>query len=352
MPETANSALIPFPNLSDGKTVLHLKFQISNSSPSLSLLDFGRKKVTLNEVMRALPVPCFILHHSYFILVIFLLSACSDPVPPDLAALQKSREALQIENSQLKEKAEADARRIRTLEEDLRVKTKDWAERSTKISEESRARLESLEQLKAENLQLQADLAAFRRVQAVEARTEAKGSQIPLLKTRDGETYKNVTIRSVVPDGLHIIHQTGATKILFTQLDPSWGDRFGYNTKEAEAYAADQSRQRAAAQKAQWEALQAQQTQEEEKLADSKRSAAKRKGKEEAPQARELANLRAALLAELQSVAAGMKGNLSISRADPENSQCFNNNLITLRLSRARDLRAQINNLKNQNGAF
>lgn len=299
------------------------------------------------------PAPSnFILHTLSFILPPLLLISCSDPVPPDLASLQKSREALQIENGQLREKAEADALRIRVLEEDLRVKTKDWAERSTKISEESRARQEALEQLKTQNQQLATALEGFQKSAKDEARTEAKGSQIPLLKTRDGEVYKNVTIRSVVPDGLHILHQNGATKILFTQLDSSWGDRFGYNTKEAEAYAAEQSRQKAAAQKAQWEAMQAQQRLDEQKLADSKRASAKRKDKDEDPQARQLALLRAALLSELQSVAAGMKGNLSISRADPENSACFNNNLITLRLSRARDLRARINELKNQNGMF
>jgi len=287
------------------------------------------------------------------VVLVAALAACSDPLPPDVQALKKSREALQIENGKLKSQVEQDAQRIKTLEEDLRVKTKDWADRSTTMAEESRARLEKNTELQAEVEALRAQLEPIQKAQIMDARTEATGGQIPVLKTKNGDVYKNVTIRAVVPDGIHIVHETGATKIPFSQLDPSWGTRFGYDVKEAETYSKEQARQKTAVQKAQIQALNAQINEAKNQLEKDKRSAGKKTAEAELQASRRLTDLRSLLYSELQQVNSELKGKLgSISRSEPENSPAFSNNMATLRLSRARDLRAQINDLKNSMGLY
>lgn len=56
------------------------------------------------------------------------------------------------------------------------------------------------------------------------------------ITTLDGTVYNNVKITSVEPDGLNIIHSTGAGKINFENLPTSLRAKYHYDTAAAAAY--------------------------------------------------------------------------------------------------------------------
>ena len=52
------------------------------------------------------------------------------------------------------------------------------------------------------------------------------------LELIDGRRYRKVTLSKVEPDGIRILHEDGATKILFDKLPPEFQKKFGYDPME------------------------------------------------------------------------------------------------------------------------
>ena len=69
----------------------------------------------------------------------------------------------------------------------------------------------------------------------------AKADTVAKLTTRLGKTYHQCQIATVHPDGISFFHSNGAAKVLFTDLDQGWRDRFGYDPSEAAAYAKERA---------------------------------------------------------------------------------------------------------------
>jgi hypothetical protein len=66
------------------------------------------------------------------------------------------------------------------------------------------------------------------------------------IETLTGRIYKQCRITQVHPDGISMLHASGAAKILFTDLAQEWRDRFGYDPGKAAAYERDLREQREA----------------------------------------------------------------------------------------------------------
>jgi hypothetical protein len=86
--------------------------------------------------------------------------------------------------------------------------------------------------------------------------------------------YRNVTIRAIEPDGIRIMHESGAAKIPIERLSPAQREAFGLSAEGATAYRRQQSQAAAAfharEQQARWQREQAAlQAQQEQKVAAS-----------------------------------------------------------------------------------
>jgi len=62
-------------------------------------------------------------------------------------------------------------------------------------------------------------------------------------KTNAGKEYKNVTVSRVEPDGIVVTGKSGISKIYFTELPKDVQERFGYDSRKASDYSAQQSRE-------------------------------------------------------------------------------------------------------------
>lgn len=56
------------------------------------------------------------------------------------------------------------------------------------------------------------------------------------IKTANGKVYKKVIVRKVEPDGISIMHETGAAKLLYDDLSDELQEAFGYDPEAAEEY--------------------------------------------------------------------------------------------------------------------
>lgn len=68
-------------------------------------------------------------------------------------------------------------------------------------------------------------------------RESAKGEKLASLRTKNGETYSQVTIRSVNAVGVDIRHQHGSKRIPFEELSADFQERFQYDPEERESVA-------------------------------------------------------------------------------------------------------------------
>ncbi|MEK7952033.1 hypothetical protein WKV53_16075 [Luteolibacter sp. Y139] len=64
----------------------------------------------------------------------------------------------------------------------------------------------------------------------------AEREKLDQLVTLDGTTYTTVTIREVAPDGISILHETGATKIPFEKLPADLQAKYCYDKAAAAEY--------------------------------------------------------------------------------------------------------------------
>jgi hypothetical protein len=62
-------------------------------------------------------------------------------------------------------------------------------------------------------------------------------------KTNAGKEYKNVTVSRVEPDGIVVTGKSGISKVYFTELPKDVQERFGYDSRKASDYSAQQSRE-------------------------------------------------------------------------------------------------------------
>ncbi len=66
----------------------------------------------------------------------------------------------------------------------------------------------------------------------------AVGQEVKLaeLKTLDGKSYTQVTIRKVEPDGLSILHESGTAKVSFEKLSKEIQKQYGYDPEKAKQH--------------------------------------------------------------------------------------------------------------------
>jgi hypothetical protein len=67
-------------------------------------------------------------------------------------------------------------------------------------------------------------------------------------KTTDGKEYKNAKVSRIEPDGVVIAFSGGIVKIPFTELSPELQKKYGYDSKAAEAYSAEENQKQVALQ--------------------------------------------------------------------------------------------------------
>ena len=58
------------------------------------------------------------------------------------------------------------------------------------------------------------------------------------LTTVKGETFRNVTVTRVEPDGIAVKHAAGIAKIPFSDLPKEWQEKYGYEPQKAAQYSA------------------------------------------------------------------------------------------------------------------
>jgi len=67
-------------------------------------------------------------------------------------------------------------------------------------------------------------------------------------KTIDGKEYKHATVSRVEPDGIVITFSGGIVKLPFAELSPELQKKYGYDSKAAEAYSAEENQKQVALQ--------------------------------------------------------------------------------------------------------
>src|SRR4029453_15732557 len=67
-------------------------------------------------------------------------------------------------------------------------------------------------------------------------------------KTIDGKKYKNPTVSRVEPDGIVITFSGGIVKLPFVELPPDVQTKYGYDSKAAAAYSAEENQRQVALQ--------------------------------------------------------------------------------------------------------
>src|SRR5438477_10399859 len=67
-------------------------------------------------------------------------------------------------------------------------------------------------------------------------------------KTIDGKEYKNATLSRVEPDGIVIAFSGGIVKLPFAELSSELQKKYGYDSKAAEAYSAEENQKQIALQ--------------------------------------------------------------------------------------------------------
>lgn len=60
--------------------------------------------------------------------------------------------------------------------------------------------------------------------------------------TTDGKEYKNATVSRVEPDGIVITFSGGIVKLPFVEFPPDVQTKYGYDSKTAATYAAEENR--------------------------------------------------------------------------------------------------------------
>src|SRR5438874_2651448 len=67
-------------------------------------------------------------------------------------------------------------------------------------------------------------------------------------KTVDGKEYKNAKVSRVEPDGIVITFSGGIVKLPFIELPPDVQTKYGYDSKAAAAYSAEENQKQVALQ--------------------------------------------------------------------------------------------------------
>lgn len=74
----------------------------------------------------------------------------------------------------------------------------------------------------------------------------AEVQKLEEIRTTMGRLYRQCQVTQVHPDGISFIHEKGAAKVLFDELDESVRQRFGYDAEKAREYAAEFAQRREA----------------------------------------------------------------------------------------------------------
>src|SRR2546429_53320 len=82
----------------------------------------------------------------------------------------------------------------------------------------------------------------------IDASHFASGFGADYFKTVDGKEYKKATVSRLEPDGIVIIFSGGIVKLPFVELSPDVQTKYGYDSKAAAAYAAEENQRQVALQ--------------------------------------------------------------------------------------------------------
>ncbi len=67
-------------------------------------------------------------------------------------------------------------------------------------------------------------------------------TEIPAtITTLSGKTYTGCVLSRILPDGISFLHSMGVAKVLFSDLDPSFAAKFGYDPTAAKKYEDDEA---------------------------------------------------------------------------------------------------------------
>lgn len=127
-----------------------------------------------------------------------------------LEAQERPRQLAAREADELKLRIPASRNRIR----DLRVTASD---------------------LKSRISTLEGSMITYRKAYRDQTWKEALGEKHAELTLKTGRRYENTTIQRVTSVGLEISHKDGLARIDFTELDPSWQERFQWRFDERES---------------------------------------------------------------------------------------------------------------------
>jgi hypothetical protein len=119
-----------------------------------------------------------------------------------------------------------------------------------------------------------AEIEAYKNKYRAHARGKAKGRELEMLETLDGNTYQKVVIREVTAIGFQIMHDGGKKRIAFEQLPAELQDEFQFDPKEkAQALAKEEAirKQHETAVSAAQEVAGKQAEEQREKAAEEKR---------------------------------------------------------------------------------
>lgn len=166
-----------------------------------------------------------------------------------LSLLVDKRLGFSSDRLTVERETEADAAKLRTLERRLSAMRSKWEKELLprsgqedllrRLSATQEAETRRLAELAPRKASLEADLEAVRAASAEyraayrrQVRAAAAGERLVELKSLNGRTYREVTIRQVTADGIDFRHADGISRLGPSELDGTWRERFQWDPEE------------------------------------------------------------------------------------------------------------------------
>lgn len=166
-----------------------------------------------------------------------------------LSLLVDKRLGFSSDRLTVERETEADAAKLRTLERRLSAMRSKWEKellprsgqedllrRLSATQEAETRRLAELAPRKAsveaELEAVAAEFAEYRAAYRRQVRAAAAGERLAELKSLNGRTYREVTIRQVTADGIDFRHADGISRLGPSELDGTWRERFQWDPEE------------------------------------------------------------------------------------------------------------------------
>jgi hypothetical protein len=166
-----------------------------------------------------------------------------------LSLLVDKRLGFSSDRLTVERETEADAAKLRTLERRLSAMRSKWEKELLprsgqedllrRLSATQEAETRRLAELAPRKASVEAELEAVRAASAEyrasyrrQVRAAAAGERLAELKSLNGRTYREVTIRQVTADGIDFRHADGISRLGPSELDGTWRERFQWDPEE------------------------------------------------------------------------------------------------------------------------